>query len=938
MFKFVKEKKHQKSNNLRRYITCILMLIALCRFPATLRSIEPAFTSVTDESGVPMFGITSLAQDSDGFVWAASRMGVLRATVADCKLYELPYAHANVMQVRLAYTGGTLVAATQNGQLFRYDRIHDRFDRLCDMSRQLGMKEWITSVAVDPAGKVWLGTSVGIYVYDQGKLKKLNTTSSGYSYVTPGKEGEIMGISGCIFYCFDTKDYKANRLPGRLGGLFSSMKYNPNDGRLWLGRYSGKVHTYNPRTGVVNRNIIEDFPRLIVRDIQFCGKDKVYVAVEGGGILKVDANAKKIVGRLADNPDNPSSIKGNSIYSVLIDSQKRLWTASTSGGLQYSSRRSPGIEHVVHAIDNPQSLGNDDVNGMISDRNGNLWVATNDGISRRNALSGEWSHFLKGHGLAVLSLSEDSEGRIYASTYGNGVYVLDGATGMELQHLTKENAELFGEGGFVFASLTDSDGEIWLGGVKGRVVRLNPLEGKVREYASLPVFCLAEQSPGVILAGGGEGIWRIDKRNCGLKNILSDEVVTSMALTGDMIWACTSGNGVIGINSATGEKIQLSVKDGLQSNHIRGVVASGNDLWISTARGICCYDAASRSMRTLPGKDLLTRGIFSGNAAGKMPGGKLAFGSSNGVIIFHPDSLLSNHPHGHLYFSDVRVDGKSVKEMDDFELKAPVDDLTELELSYPYNSFTLHAIPMGDVSQSMGYSWKLEGVDKEWSEISPQSYINYVNLQGGSYTLRVRLYDGCMLDERVLKVEVTPALWQRGWFQILMLLILIVVIDFVVQQYLQRVRLVTRVKSILRQRRPANAPRILRFRLEGKEISGETEEDGAHFLKRAAECVRENIGDEQFGKAEFSAAMAMSQSLLYKRIKALTGMSVIEFIRSLRLEYSMELLRTGNYTATEVSEMSGFTTLAYFSRLFKDRFGRLPSEILEEELGVALNP
>jgi AraC-like DNA-binding protein len=98
------------------------------------------------------------------------------------------------------------------------------------------------------------------------------------------------------------------------------------------------------------------------------------------------------------------------------------------------------------------------------------------------------------------------------------------------------------------------------------------------------------------------------------------------------------------------------------------------------------------------------------------------------------------------------------------------------------------------------------------------------------------------------------------------------------------------------------------------------------FISKAIDCVRANIGDLDFGKDEFASALCLSQSLLYKKIKALTGLNVVEFIREIRLNYSMELLRAGELTIADISMMCGYSTPAYFSRVFKDFFGITPSE------------
>jgi AraC-like DNA-binding protein len=99
------------------------------------------------------------------------------------------------------------------------------------------------------------------------------------------------------------------------------------------------------------------------------------------------------------------------------------------------------------------------------------------------------------------------------------------------------------------------------------------------------------------------------------------------------------------------------------------------------------------------------------------------------------------------------------------------------------------------------------------------------------------------------------------------------------------------------------------------------------FIKKAVEVVHSNMDNENFGKDEFAAAMNVSSSLLYKKIKAFTDYSPIDFIRSIRLNHAREMLQTGRYTITEVSDLCGFSSMKYFSASFKDYFGKKPSEV-----------
>jgi len=98
------------------------------------------------------------------------------------------------------------------------------------------------------------------------------------------------------------------------------------------------------------------------------------------------------------------------------------------------------------------------------------------------------------------------------------------------------------------------------------------------------------------------------------------------------------------------------------------------------------------------------------------------------------------------------------------------------------------------------------------------------------------------------------------------------------------------------------------------------------FVKKAIETVRENMSNEFFGKDEFAAAMCVSTSLLYKKLKSLTDQSPIEFIRSVRMKHAAELLQSGQYSITRVSEICGFSSLRYFSQIYKKHFGKPPSE------------
>ena len=102
------------------------------------------------------------------------------------------------------------------------------------------------------------------------------------------------------------------------------------------------------------------------------------------------------------------------------------------------------------------------------------------------------------------------------------------------------------------------------------------------------------------------------------------------------------------------------------------------------------------------------------------------------------------------------------------------------------------------------------------------------------------------------------------------------------------------------------------------------------FLDKVAHLVDEHMEDPDFNIAVLSIKLAMSQPVLYKKIKALTNLSVNDFIKSLRLKKAARLLKEKQLNVSEISYAVGYNDRRYFSREFKKYYGKLPSEFLQD--------
>lgn len=103
------------------------------------------------------------------------------------------------------------------------------------------------------------------------------------------------------------------------------------------------------------------------------------------------------------------------------------------------------------------------------------------------------------------------------------------------------------------------------------------------------------------------------------------------------------------------------------------------------------------------------------------------------------------------------------------------------------------------------------------------------------------------------------------------------------------------------------------------------------FLKKAIAVMNSHIDDSEFSTDAFATEMCMSRSNLHLKMKALTGESTNDFIRRVRLNKAMELLKSGRYNVAEVSAMVGYGSPSYFATSFKKYFGHSPSDHVRRE-------
>lgn len=98
------------------------------------------------------------------------------------------------------------------------------------------------------------------------------------------------------------------------------------------------------------------------------------------------------------------------------------------------------------------------------------------------------------------------------------------------------------------------------------------------------------------------------------------------------------------------------------------------------------------------------------------------------------------------------------------------------------------------------------------------------------------------------------------------------------------------------------------------------------FIQKALDSIETNMSNSEYGVEDFGRDVGLSRMQLYRKLKAMTGQSANEFIRSVRLKRAAQLIEQNELTVAEVTYRVGFSDLQYFRSCFKKQFGLNPSE------------
>ena len=688
----------------------------------------------------------------------------------------------------------------------------------------------VRNLAVDDKGFLWMGTQNGLYRFDgyfyttyrhadEGNMRLLDNNHITGSYrLSDGRM--LFAQQGNMKSVFDVRlnrfvDVPANekeRLYRQVrqhvadslllrpyrevladGGNF----INDNLGNVIVLDRTGRIWFIDRKTGeTIPMKVYDEalFPLVSSQKYKVMTSEKkqlIWVSTNGCGITLYDRRTA------TEQHIRQSSglISTDYIQDICLDAQDNLWVADEFHGVVYLSTSVHEVETHLLAPDSDELRANqvyllrwlNDTLLMAANTRGDVYEAD----SRLN-LRQVWQ------GIDAHAVCTDLEGRLWVGSRSQGLQSPDG-----LWHPHREGAVNSPSGQNVTALLCDADGHIWMGCEHAQLDYVEMAGDTLLFRHFLPREAspktLLQDRRGTIWVGCPSGLYyfrptellaneRAYQQRLSAKDTRQSDVNCLYEDAKGRLWVGTSGNGVY-YSTDNGQSFKhISTSSGLISNEIQSIISDADGIvWIATRKGITCYNPDNNRYHFIYNEHSLLQNYYVDNSACRLPDGRLAFGTNQGIVVYAPSHHSLHTATGSTFrFTDFLINGVSVSLMgEENPLAASPDDLKEITLAHDQNSVTVRfsAFNFNTVAGTR-YAWFLEGYDKSWSELSAYSFADYKNLPPGKYVLHVKAYDNNSSDimERQLTIIVKSPWWKTWWAYLIYIVVAAIVGLLIVRQ------------------------------------------------------------------------------------------------------------------------------------------------------------
>lgn len=879
------------------YLCAIIFLLLAFAGDLKPQIRQHKFGRITVADGLSSYRVYDVAQDSLGFLWVGTLMGLDRYdgySVVHFRHDDLDSTSLSNDRARTLFIDrpGTLWVGTDAGGLNKFDSRSERFSRYVNNpadSASISPGK-ITAICEDKSGNLWIGILGGgldclargkgvFHHYRHVPSDRTSLSDNRVHALCSGDSGRLWIGTESGLDEFDSKTGRCAHFrnspgdPFSLSGNFVTSIFPDGPGMLWVGVAGGGLNKLDRSTGRCIRYRHNGLaPGSISHDDVSCiyvddpGYLWVGISDVDGGLNRFDKKTGRFA-RFKNDPLDARSLLDNYIRNIRPGNFGAIWIV-TDRGLSKFERRAEQFRHYTIS---PNILVPESVSSLWESLDGgSLWIGTN-GLNRIDAATGQVRHYRNdpadSHSLGggfVQALCEDRDGKLWCGTTSGGLENLDPGSGRSAHY----DVGLKGRTGFLLNIIEDRRGIFWMGTADVGLLRFDPATRVFHHYNRDPnnprslgndaVYALLEDREGTIWVGtegggldrydGEEGFvhFRHDPSRTG--SLSDDRVYALLEDNKGRIWVGTNND--IGVfDKKTGSYVSVLVSGG-PPGLIKAIVEDKRgSIWLSTMqKGLYRVDPESGRSRHYDVLDGLQGNNFS-SAAFKRANGEIMFGGENGYNVFDPDSILDNTRVPPVVLTNFSIFGKPAAQ----DVSLP--QLRELLLRHDQNffSFEFSALDLTAPTKNM-YAYRIDGVDTGWVYPVGRRYASYTNIDPGGYTLRVRgsNNDG-IWNEKGLSIPITikPPYWATWWFRSLAALLAIGIMagayQYRVSKLLEMERMRLRIASDLHDDIGSSLGSIalitdmVRKSLPPGQKSGEQLQDASSAARRTADSLRDIV-------------------------------------------------------------------------------------------------
>ena len=778
-------------------VACISTVFSLDALTQSsgLSGINVVIKRLSTEQGLSNRSVYAIMQDQRGFIWIGTENGLNRYDGQNFMAYRNDPADTTSLSNDVVWAlcedrDGFIWVGTYLG-VNKFDPATRTFTRYVHNPQNPSSisNNDIRAIFEDRAGMLWVATGRGLNRFDRntGKWTRFFPNPSDSSRPADNFVSAILEDSHNAFW-IGTGDW--NQSGGglmrfdRKNGVFVRYRHNPSDpqslcndwvlslhedrsGDLWVGTNAGLDRFDRASESFVHYALPAKGPNTeSSRAIKSICEDKtgaLWIATWGWGLNRFERQSNTFT-RYAFDVRDPGSISSSTLTTLFLDRAGLLWVGTYKGGVNTVSSK-----QFVHRRSLPNlPRMNSEVFALHDDRRGNLWVGLgSDGLWKFNYMTRTARRVMPGIPRASCIL-EDSAGGIWISTL-HQVIRYDPERGTTILAATIPMYD--GIWDPVGCFLLDRSGTIWAGSVFGRLYRFgNPMN----RYSLPTVTSILEDQSGCIWVGTFDGLFRFQEathsfarfvHESGNPSSLSNSSIRSLYEDhSGNVWVGTQ-NGLNRYDAKGGTFKPYARADGLDGQQIApiGEDERGN-LWLGTEMGISMFNPATCRFRNYDESDGLESVDYMPLSHTRTGSGEILFGTSCGIMVFHPDSLEASP-----FVPPIAITGVSRLNRPVFFSSLP-ELVRECAFEHDENVFSIEFAALSyDMSAFNRHAYKLEGFDKDWVYCGNRRVAMYTNLDPGVYAFRVK---GSNHDDvwneagTSLRVIVNPAFWQTWWFRI----------------------------------------------------------------------------------------------------------------------------------------------------------------------------